>query len=140
MWPGPRTQNLAAQGEGITNQNQGGLEPGGEAGDGETQAEETEPMTDENGETIPETKPASEEVVPYDDGLGLPDTVAGGGQPLGRRPLRLCRKRLRPQGQKTLRKARGKQSPSRWDAFRRPGAAGDEDTREVTDGKTDRFK
>ena len=49
-------------------------------------------------------------------------------RPLGRRPLRLCRKRLRPQGQKTLRKARGKQSPSRWDAFRRPGAAGDEDT------------
>ena len=72
---------------------------------------ETEPMTDENGETIPETQPASEEVVPYDDGLGLPDTVAGAASPLGRRPLRLCRKRLRPQGQKTLRKARGKQSP-----------------------------
>lgn len=83
MWPGPEDESLAAQGEGITNQNQGGLEPGGEAGDGETQAEETEPMTDENGETIPETEPAGEEVVPYDDGLGLPDTVAGGGQTPG---------------------------------------------------------
>ena len=80
---GTEDESLAAQGEGITNQNQGGLEPGGEAGDGETQAEETEPMTDENGETIPETEPAGEEVVPYDDGLGLPDTVAGGGQTPG---------------------------------------------------------
>lgn len=40
-------------------------------------------MTDENGEIIPETEPAGEEVVPYDDGLGLPDTVAGGGQTPG---------------------------------------------------------
>ena len=80
---GTEDESLAAQGEGITNQNQGGLEPGEEDGDGETQAEETEPMTDENGEIIPETEPAGEEVVPYDDGLGLPDTVAGGGQTPG---------------------------------------------------------
>lgn len=85
-------------------------------------------MTDENGETIPEPEPASEEVVPYDDGLGLPDTVAGGGQPPGEAASETLSETPPAQGQKTLRKARGKQSPSRWDAFRRPGAAGDEDT------------
>lgn len=71
-------ESLSTQEEGITNQNQGGLEPNGNGeGEGET---ETEPETDENGETLPaETENPGEELIPYDDGLGLPDRAAGDG-------------------------------------------------------------
>lgn len=79
-------ESLADQQEGITNHNEGGLEPGegGEtesAGTGETgaEAETTEPQTDENGETIPPETEPDEEVIPYDDGLGLPEALPGGG-------------------------------------------------------------
>lgn len=67
-------ESLSTQGEGITNENEGGLEPGGE-----TQPE-TEPETDENGETIPETTAQNmeDEVIPYEDGLGIPDNMPGG--------------------------------------------------------------
>lgn len=82
---GTEDESLAAQNEGITNQNEGGLEPGsnGEGGAEENdgaEGETVEPETDENGETIPteSTENPGEEVVPYDDGLGLPDSVAGG--------------------------------------------------------------
>jgi len=74
-------ESLATQEEGITNQNEGGLEPGN-GNEDETGAEgESEPETDESGETLPaETmEDPGEEVVPYDDGLGLPERVAGGG-------------------------------------------------------------
>ena len=38
-----------------------------------------EPATDENGETIPmETENPGEEVIPYEGGLGLPDSMPGG--------------------------------------------------------------
>lgn len=85
----PADESLAEQGEGIVNQNEGGLEPtesAGETGDGtsgETQSGEAgetmEPATDENGETIPmETENPGEEVIPYEGGLGLPDSMPGG--------------------------------------------------------------
>ena len=85
----PEDESLAEQGEGIVNQNEGGLEPtesAGETGDGtsgETQSGEAgetmEPTTDENGETIPmETENPGEEVIPYEGGLGLPDSMPGG--------------------------------------------------------------
>lgn len=66
-------ESLSTQGEGITNKNEGGLEPGGET--------EAEPETDENGETIPETTAQNpeDEVIPYDDGLGIPDRMPGTG-------------------------------------------------------------
>lgn len=72
-------ESLSSQEEGITNQNQGGLEPDGETEEGTE--EMTEPQTDENGETIPAEayENPGEEAVPYDDGLGLPDSAAGGG-------------------------------------------------------------
>jgi len=68
-------ESLSTQGEGITNENEGGLEPGGET---ETTAE---PETDENGETIPETttQGVEDEVIPYEDGLGIPDRMPGMG-------------------------------------------------------------
>ena len=65
---------LADQSEGITNNNEGGLEPG----TGETGAE-TEATTDAEGNVI-QTEPApEEEVIPYDDGLGLPDDMPSDG-------------------------------------------------------------
>lgn len=65
---------LADQSEGITNNNEGGLEPG----TGETGAE-TEASTDAEGNVI-QTEPApEEEVIPYDDGLGLPDDIPSDG-------------------------------------------------------------
>ena len=85
-------------------------------------------MTDENGETIPETEPAGEEVVPYDDGLGLPDTVAGGGQTPGGAASETLSETPPAPGPENAPEGQGKQSPSRWDAFRRPRTAGDEDT------------
>lgn len=74
-------ESLSGQQEGITNNNENGLEPGGteeETSEGETAAE---PQTDENGETIPETTAPNveEEVVMGDDGFGLPDSAAGMG-------------------------------------------------------------
>ena len=71
-------EDLANQGEGITNQNQGGLEPT-ESGDGTESEGPAEPETDADGNPIeiPEEH-YDEEVVVYDDGLGLPDTHAGG--------------------------------------------------------------
>ena len=66
--------SLADQNEGITNNNEGGLEPG----TGETEAE-TEAPTDAEGNVI-QTEPApEEEVIPYDDGLGLPDDMPSDG-------------------------------------------------------------
>ena len=65
---------LTDQSEGITNNNEGGLEPG----TGETEAE-TEASTDAEGNVI-QTEPApEEEVIPYDDGLGLPDDMPSDG-------------------------------------------------------------
>ena len=65
---------LTDQSEGITNNNEGGLEPG----TGETGAE-TEASTDAEGNVI-QTEPApEEEVIPYDDGLGLPDDIPSDG-------------------------------------------------------------
>ena len=65
---------LTDQSEGITNNNEGGLEPG----TGETEAE-TEAPTDAEGNVI-QTEPApEEEVIPYDDGLGLPDDMPSDG-------------------------------------------------------------
>ncbi len=65
---------LTDQSEGITNNNEGGLEPG----TGETGAE-TEASTDAEGNVI-QTEPApEEEVIPYDDGLGLPDDMPSDG-------------------------------------------------------------
>lgn len=66
--------SLADQNEGITNNNEGGLEPG----TGETAAV-TEAPTDAEGNVI-QTEPApEEEVIPYDDGLGLPDDMPSDG-------------------------------------------------------------
>ena len=66
--------SLADQNEGIANNNEGGLEPG----TGETGAE-TEAPTDAEGNVI-QTEPApEEEVIPYDDGLGLPDDMPSDG-------------------------------------------------------------
>ena len=81
----PEDESLAGQSEGIVNNNEGGLEPtegtGETAGDnGETGTEApSEPETDENGETIPATEPPDEEMIPYEDGLGIPDSMPGGG-------------------------------------------------------------
>lgn len=76
-------ESLSSQEEGITNQNQGGLEPGGESkAESESSAEDEtsgEPQTNEAGEIVETTENPGEEAVPYDDGLGLPDSVAGGG-------------------------------------------------------------
>lgn len=75
-------ESLSVQEEGITNNNQGGFETSGETeetAEGETGESTAEAPTDENGETIPETENPGDEVIPYDDGLGLPDNVAGGG-------------------------------------------------------------
>ncbi len=73
--PEEADESLSTQGEGIMNENEGGLEPGGE-----TEAA-AEPETDENGETIPETTVQSveDEVIPYEDGLGIPDRMPGMG-------------------------------------------------------------
>ena len=66
--------SLADQNEGIANNNEGGLEPG----TGETGAE-TEAPPDAEGNVI-QTEPApEEEVIPYDDGLGLPDDMPSDG-------------------------------------------------------------
>lgn len=67
-------ESLSTQEEGITNRNEGGLEPGGEGAENVT-----EPETDENGETIPAKtyEEPEEEMIPYDDGLGLPEWEAG---------------------------------------------------------------
>ena len=62
--------SLADQSEGITNNNEGGLEPG----TGETEAE-TEAPTDADGNVIPQETTPQDEVVPFDDGLGLPDDM-----------------------------------------------------------------
>ncbi len=70
-------ESLANQHEGITNQNQGGLEPteGSEDGEGETAGTEkpTEPETDANGEMIPPETEPDEEVISHEGGLGLPE-------------------------------------------------------------------
>ncbi|MBQ7796470.1 MAG: penicillin-binding protein 2 [Lachnospiraceae bacterium] len=71
-------ESLANQEEGITNQNQGGLEPteGSENPEG---GEATEPETDADGNPIEvPTENYDEEVIPYEGGLGLPDSHAGG--------------------------------------------------------------
>lgn len=72
-------ESLANQEEGITNQNEGGLEPNAEGGNPAAEGgETTESETDADGNIIePETEP-DEEMIPYDDGLGLPDNSAGG--------------------------------------------------------------
>ena len=76
-------ESLSAQEEGITNQNQGGLEPNGEGSSeregGEAGESSGEPQTNEGGEAVETTENPGEEMVPYDDGLGLPDNAAGGG-------------------------------------------------------------
>lgn len=80
--------SLSVQQEGITNNNEGGLEPGGETAEsGESQSgeegssEASEPQTDEDGETIPETTApyGGDEVVMGEDGFGIPDNVPGMG-------------------------------------------------------------
>lgn len=58
--------SLADQSEGITNNNEGGLEPG---------TGETEAPTDADGNVIPQETTPQDEVVPFDDGLGLPDDM-----------------------------------------------------------------
>ena len=62
--------SLADQSEGITNNNEGGLEPG----TGESEAE-TEAPTDADGNVIPQETTPQDEVVPFDEGLGLPDDM-----------------------------------------------------------------
>ena len=62
--------SLADQSEGITNNNEDGLEPG----TGESEAE-TEAPTDADGNVIPQETTPQDEVVPFDDGLGLPDDM-----------------------------------------------------------------
>lgn len=71
-------ESLANQEEGITNQNQSGLEPDGENGEAAPSEETSEPQTDENGEIVETpTENLDEEAIPYEDGLGLPDNAAG---------------------------------------------------------------
>ena len=73
-------ESLANQEEGITNQNQGGLEPNGE-GNASDGTEPFVPETDADGNPIEDpTEDYDEEVIVYDDGLGLPDTHAGGSE------------------------------------------------------------
>ncbi len=69
-------ESLASQEEGITNKNEGGLEPT-EGSDEGTTAEPTVPETDEAGNIVePETEP-DEEVISYEGGLGLPEVDLG---------------------------------------------------------------
>lgn len=69
-------ESLANQEEGITNKNEGGLEPTEGSGEGTTE-EPTEPETDEAGNIIePETEP-DEEMIPFEGGLGLPEVDFG---------------------------------------------------------------
>ena len=70
---GGEDESLTDQSEGISNQNQGGLDPGEETTE---TTESTEAATDESGETVPQQEYDEEEIL-YDDGLGLPDSVAG---------------------------------------------------------------
>ena len=70
---GGEDESLTDQSEGISNQNQGGLDPGEETTE---TTESTESATDESGETVPQQEYDEEEIL-YDDGLGLPDSVAG---------------------------------------------------------------
>lgn len=70
---GGEDESLTDQSEGISNQNQGGLDPGEETTES---TESTEAATDESGETVPQQEYDEEEIL-YDDGLGLPDSVAG---------------------------------------------------------------
>ena len=73
-------ESLVNQEEGITNQNQGGIEP---AGDGENTegSVATEPETDADGNPIEApTEDYDDEVIVYEDGLGLPDSHAGGSE------------------------------------------------------------
>ncbi len=71
-------ESLANQEEGITNQNQGGLEPS-EDGEDTAGGQKTEPETDADGNPVEiPTEEYDEEVIPYEDGLGLPDSHAGG--------------------------------------------------------------
>ena len=89
--PEAEDESLSTQEEGIANNNEGGMEPqgaGGEAGetgaDGETGGEAgtspAEPQTNADGETIPiPDEHPEEEMIPYDDGLGLPDNMPDGG-------------------------------------------------------------
>lgn len=83
-------ESLSGQQEGISNNNENGLEPGGESGTGESETGEpgetgeggtSEPQTDENGETVPETTSPNvdDEVVMGEDGFGIPDNVPGMG-------------------------------------------------------------
>lgn len=69
-------ESLKAQEEGITNNNQGGMEPTESAGETPEETSAAEPQTDENGETIPQTADPGEEVIP-EGGLGLPDDMPG---------------------------------------------------------------
>ena len=69
-------ENLANQHEGITNQNQGGLEP---SEDGNGTEGDRKPAVDADGNPIIEEQ-YDEEVVLYEDGLGLPDSHAGGSE------------------------------------------------------------
>lgn len=67
-------ESLANQEEGITNKNQGGLEP--TESDGTVV---TEPVTDADGNPIVDQEENNgDEYIPYEDGLGLPDNHAGG--------------------------------------------------------------
>ncbi|MCI8512079.1 MAG: penicillin-binding protein 2, partial [Lachnospiraceae bacterium] len=84
--------DLSGRTEGITNNNEGGLEPaperGAESGGEETESGEALESTAGEGETEPgqggqesteeSTASESEEVIPFEGGLGLPDNVPGG--------------------------------------------------------------
>lgn len=82
--PEEDNESLTGQQEGISNNNEGGLDPSGET-EGESEPEtteaETEPQTDAEGNVIPAElfENVGEEAVLYEGGFGLPENSLGGG-------------------------------------------------------------
>lgn len=69
-------ESLANQEEGITNKNEGGMEPTEPSGEGDAE-KPTEPETDADGNIIEPTEEPDEEVISFDGGLGLPEMDLG---------------------------------------------------------------
>ena len=69
-------EDLANQEEGITNKNEGGMEPTIDDQDGQAGKPE-EPETDAEGNVIEPEKEPEEEVISFDGGLGLPEMDLG---------------------------------------------------------------